>query len=301
MAIYHHKMTTAPVVASVIPTFYVEHLERALTWYCCCLRFKVLAYNPHFATLEMSPGRICWIEKNAAKKGQGTTNFHVRNTAAFHEHLIREGVDLDPLETGVADTFWFAFRDPDGNSFGVWSGLFGLNETENVNGPNFPQLLSYTMVTLPNIRCAGVAVTADIRYPESALSDAAKQLDRLTDSLDGALPGRFCVNPILERYTGITEHKLLLCRAFVENAVVPGELIELVIPGQHYAVFSFNRARKDYRTDYPIVYRWLGNQFGFLKAAPGSPNAYHLEFTHEDRYEVYIPFTVGPDETHEYC
>lgn len=78
-------------------------------------------------------------------------------------------------------------------------------------------------------------------------------------------------------------------------------LVELVIPGQHYAVFSIDRARKDFRTDYSNIYRWLGMQFGFLKAAPGAANAYHLEFTHEDSYEVYIPYTSGPDETHEYC
>jgi len=50
-----------PVVASVIPTIFVTNLEDALEWYCRCLKFRVLAFNPHFATLEMSPGRICWI------------------------------------------------------------------------------------------------------------------------------------------------------------------------------------------------------------------------------------------------
>ncbi|WP_158301996.1 VOC family protein [Paenibacillus mesophilus] len=296
-----HKATPTPVVASVIPTFYVEELESALAWYCRCLRFKVLAFNPNFATLEMSPGRICWINKNAAKKGQGTTNFHVRDTEEFHRHLVREGVDADPLEIGVAGTFWFQFRDPDGNTFGVWSGLFGLNETENVNGPDFPQMVSYTFVKLPAIRCAGVEVTADIRDPESALSDAASELVRLTAGLDGALPGLLCINPILERYTGVTEHKLLVCRKFAEDAAVPEQLLEQVIPEQHYAVFSFERTRHDFRTDYPRVYRWLGMQFGFLKAAPGAPNAYHLEFTHEDSIEVYIPYAAGPNETHEYC
>lgn len=295
------QVTPAPVVASVIPTFYVEELESALEWYCRCLRFKVLAFNPNFATLEMSPGRICWVTKNAAKMGERTTNFHVRDTAAFHAHLVREGADVDPLEIGVANTHWFNFRDPYGNTFGVWSGLFGLNETENVNGPSFPQLVSYTFVKLPDIRCAGVTVRTDIRDPESALSDAVSQLDLLTAGREGALPGYFCVNPVLERYTDITEHRLLVCREFAGNAAVPEELTELVIPGQYYAVFSFDRARTDFRTDYPKVYRWLGKQFGFLKATPGAPNAYHLEFAHEDSFEAYIPYATGPNETHDYC
>jgi predicted transcriptional regulator YdeE len=296
-----HKETPTPVVASVIPTIYVEELERALEWYCRCLRFKVLAFNPHFATLEMSPGRICWIRKNAIMMGQGTTNFHVRDTEAFHKHLVREGVDVDPLEIGVANTHLFKFRDSYGNSFGVWSGLFGLNETENVNGANYPQLISYTFVKLPDLRCAGVTANIEIRDPESALSDAISQLDLLSAGHKGALPGYFFVNPILERFTDIMEHKLLVCRELAENAVTPDQLFEIIIPEQHYAVFSFDRTRDDFRTDYPKIYRWLGKQFGFLKADPGAPNAYHLEFTYEDSYEVYIPYAAGPDETHDYC
>ncbi|PYI53738.1 VOC family protein [Paenibacillus flagellatus] len=302
MAVHLGKATPEPVVASVIPTLYVEELESALAWYCRCLRFKVLAFNPVFATMEMSPGRLCWIEKNPEKKGQGMINFHIRDTAAFHDHLVREGVDADPLEIGVAGTHWFVFRDPDGNSFGVWSGLFGLNETDNVNRPDFPRLRSFTYVTLPAVRCAGVAVTADVRDPASALAEAAARLDRLTAGLDvdGALPGRFCVNPIVERYADLTEHTLFVCREFERDAVLPEELVGFDIPGQHYAVFSFDRAREEFRTDYSNIYRWLGKQFGFLKAVPGAPHAVHLEFAREDGYEAYIPYTVGPDETHEY-
>ncbi|MEF3302442.1 GyrI-like domain-containing protein [Paenibacillus sp. GYB003] len=296
-----HKATPSPVVASVIPTLFVGELESALAWYCRCLRFKVLAFNPHFATMEMSPGRICWIRKNVEKKGQGTLNFHVRDAGAFHDRLVREGADVDPLEIGVANTHWFQFRDPDGNTFGVWSGLFGLNETENVNGPNFPRLVSYTFVKLPEIRCAGVQATVDISDPGSAWSDAVSTLDRHTEGIEGVLPGRFCVNPIIERYAGVTEHRLFVCREFAPNVSVPEQLVELVIPGQYYAVFSFERARDDFRAEYSSLYRWLGKQFGFLKAEPGAPNAYHLERMHEDSHEVYVPYTVGPDETHDYC
>jgi hypothetical protein len=64
----------------------------------------------------------------------------------LHENLVREGVDVDPLEVGVADTHWYMLRDPDGNAFGVWSGGFGLNETDNVNRPDFLNLMPINSV-----------------------------------------------------------------------------------------------------------------------------------------------------------
>lgn len=292
------QMGTAdmPVVASVIPTVFVTNLEDALEWYCRCLNFRVLAFNPHFATLEMSPGRICWIHKDAERKGQGQLNFHVKDAVALHEHLVREGVEVEPLEVGVADTHWYMLRDPDGNSFGVWSGLFGLNETDNVNRPEFPALMSYKFVKVPAIRCAGVAATVDIDRPDTGISDAASHL-----SLQALGEGStFIVNPILEKYAGVMQHRLWVCREVVNDLPMPNDLAEITIPEQNYAVFSFKLSQADFRNRYSGIYHWLGMQFGFLKTEPGSAGAYHLEFILEDRIEAYIPYSAGPDETHDY-
>lgn len=285
-----------PVVASVIPTIFVTNLEDALAWYCRCLKFRVIAFNPNFATLEMSPGRICWIHKDAARKGLGQLNFHVKDAVALHEDLVREGVDVDPLEVGVADTHWYMLRDPDGNSFGVWSGMFGLNETDNVNRPEFPALMSYKFVKLPVIRCAGVAVIVDLVNPEADISNAASQLNRYAPG-QGSL---FFINPILEKYTGVQEHRLWVCRELSNDRTVPDNLVEITIPEQNYAVFSFKRTQVDFRKEYSGIYRWLGMQFGFIKTVPGSAGAFHLEFIQEDRIETYIPYAVGPNETHDY-
>ncbi|SEN79850.1 VOC family protein [Paenibacillus sp. OV219] len=281
-----------PVVASVIPTIFVTNLQDALEWYCRCLNFRVLAYNPHFATLEMSPGRICWIHQDAARKGQGQINFHVRDAAALHDHLEREGADVDPLEIGVADTHWYMLRDPDGNSFGVWNGLFGLNETDNVNRPDFPELRSYRFEKMPSKRCVGIPVTVDVNHPQAAIATAAERL-KLGERL-------VIVNPILERYAGVKQHRLWVCSELSIDAAVPGGLDELVIPEQNYAVFSFKRDQKDFRSQYSDIYRWLGQQFGFLKTEPGAAGAYHLEMMLEDRIDAFIPYATGLDETHDY-
>ena len=285
-----------PVVASVIPTIFVTNLEEALEWYCRCLKFRVLAFNPNFATLEMSPGRICWIHKNPERKGQGQLNFHVKNAVALHEHLVREGVEVDPLEIGVADTIWYMLRDPDGNAFGVWSGLFGLNETDNVNRPEFPKLMSYKFVKLPAIRCAGAAAIVGVDNPEEDISNAVSQLNRYAPRQESL----FFVNPILEKYAGVQQYRLWVCCELPSDSRVPDDLVEITIPEQNYAVFSFTRSQADLRKEYSGIYRWLSMQFGFLKTAPGSDGAYHLEFIHEDRIEAYIPYAIGPNETHDY-
>lgn len=303
------KAALPPFVASVIPNIYVRDLADALEWYGKTLHFRVLAFNPFFATVEMAPGRICWIRKNEELAGNKTQlTLHIPNTEAFHKHLLELGVDVDPLEVGVADTWWFEFRDPDGNRFGVWSGLFGLNDVEITMKPEAHEQWNYTMVHMPELHFIGVQTELDINQPGEALANAEALLTQITQPVLGETGQLLYINPIIERYKDASSLTLFVCRTLesrealdaAQAACSSTELTAVSIPSQNYAVFTYPKEFTEFRTRYTYTYRRLGNQFGFLKAELGTPNAYHLEMMHDDRIEVYIPYLCGPNETHNY-
>ncbi|MCQ6557170.1 VOC family protein [Paenibacillus mendelii] len=296
----YHPETISSFASAVIPALYVSDLNQALLWYCRCLGFKVMAYNPHFATVEVAPGRICWINQNKEKVGQGRFDFHVPNTDAFHQHLVQCGADVSELEVGVANTLWFEFRDPDGNEFGAWSGLFGLNELEYHAGPEIPSMERYTLVSRPELHVAGCSVTVHVNDPESALAEGETRLSEAIKDIQGVKSTLFYVNPILERYEDVLENELYVCVELESPSVDAKGLTVMTIPSQCYAVFTYPRTKTDFRADYSDKYRWLGCQFGFEKQIPGQATAVHLEYSENDHVYVYIPYKVGEDVQHDY-
>lgn len=287
---------------NVIPAIYVADLNEALVWYSKCLGFQVLAYNPQFATLEIAPGRICWLNQNKEKVGSSRFDLHIPDMAAFHRHLVDCGADTDELEEGVGGTLWFEFRDPDSNIFGAWSGLFGLNELTYTPGPEIARLERYSFVSLPEIHAVGISVDVPVDDPQQAIETGKALLsDKLANAqLDAGQAGGLFINPIIETYEGTAIQQVYICAETPDGPPNITGLRTFTIPAGKYAMFTFPREQSGFRAAYSNKYRWLGSQYGFVKPGLGTPRAVHLEYVRDDAIFVYFPYDTGANVTHDY-
>ncbi|MCC2684247.1 MAG: glyoxalase [Paenibacillaceae bacterium] len=298
---FQTSTASEPFVAAAYMSITVSDLREALAWYGQALRFKVLAYNPKFATLEMAPGRLAFVNRSEELSGSSCIGLHVPDTEGLHRHLTAIGAEVGPLMDGIGGMKHFDFQDPYGNKFGVVGGFFGQNRIEYVIDPSVARFKRFTMAKQPSLRIWGVPTNITVDNPNDSLEDAGRRAEKSLQAAGVSRGPLLCVNPVLERYADVGEHSIIVGAVVdSESQVVPDGLVELVIPEQFYAVFHFESSRSDFRVEYSQLYRWLGKQFGFQKPAIGSAYAYHLEMNGSDGFEAWIPYHTGPDIQHSY-
>jgi len=121
------------IINTTVSGITVSDLDLAIEWYCKHLGMKLLARNPYFATMQVSPGQIIFLRNNQNEKDRKIQIlctdlcFIVTEIEELYSQLKNNHIRVTDLEVNNEDINWkwFYFYDPDGNCINVWTGTSG--------------------------------------------------------------------------------------------------------------------------------------------------------------------------------
>ena len=107
-----------------VPTLYASDIRASAEWYRKIWGFQTLEIDSDSAAMQVVPGVVFYL--STSEDSHRDLAFSTKRMEQFRKHLAENNIVLEEEH----DNHWIAFRDPDNNRVGAWSGGFGMELME---------------------------------------------------------------------------------------------------------------------------------------------------------------------------
>jgi predicted transcriptional regulator YdeE len=259
---------------------YVSDLQKAVKWYYRAFGFQLLSINPDFATLQIAPGRILFLDRDT--NAQRSIGLKTGNILAIQSQLIQAQIEFVFPEDD--NHTWFRLKDPDGNSIEVMPGVFGLEVLKYSLPDDF---VSYILCRLESKE--ELHLIARKISDQSEFRAVSEELISLCQRYGMIIEGDAFT---ISRYTQQVD-ATYACVAVAEAPTdqLPDEIEYIQIPGQEYNIFSNYLSHENFRENHAWQHGWMDNCFS------KADTIYILEYYDDEHIHTYFPYEWCRDKS----
>jgi hypothetical protein len=274
------KEVIQPFIDHSYTSLYCTDIVKSAIWYQDHFGCKLLSCNPHFATLQLSPGRIMFLDRNSKIK---ETKFIVTEIDALKEHLNGLGAGIEFMED--PESVWFMMKDLDGNDLEIWCGdRFGCNGITYQYDAWVDQFNNVIFEKKEAIIALAVQ------------SDGKMDLTNMAEKLMAACAAMSVIPKNTQVFTLVNPKQPDHVYGCIEltsrpRTDVPAGFESIDIPAQLYSFHTFN-VSESFRDTYASKYEILGHYTLHRPADSGCI----IEYYYDNEIQSYLPVAYSHEQ-----
>jgi hypothetical protein len=252
---------------------YTSDLPRSCKWYYEAFGFQIVAINSDFATIEIAPGRLMFLERE--DRFPRKLSFKTRNIKALKRQLNEAEINIEQ-----ENELFITVCDPDGNILDVYYSGFGTEWLSHSLPDRFVRdLIRCRIESMGKMHLLARQISDDTEF-KSAGHELQQFCQQHNISIDD--------DPIIaSKYTQQVDTMFACLPVTIAPTIpLPAGMTCIHIPACDYSVFPISYlAIDDLRTSH-LIHRvqWMNNSF----TRPES--FYILEYYKDDNIHMYFPY-----------
>jgi len=260
-------------VDSTYSTIYVSDMQKAVKWYYQAFGFQLLSIGSDFATLQIAPGRILFMDRGINPNGYlGLKSGRIGD---IQNRLVQAQIAFEFPED--ENRTYFQLNDPDGNKIVVMPGVFGLEMLEYSLPDNY---MPYILCRLESkeemhVIAKKIAGQSDFRTAADELNAKCRQFGM---TIEG---DAFTASSYSQQVDAI-----YACVAVSEapSDPLPDGIEYIAIPSQEYSIFHYDASNEQFRENHTHRSKWM--DLCLSKA-----NSYYiLEYYDDKHIHTHFPY-----------